>query len=94
MYSDEAQKIKFRMKKTLLSELFDWFDAGDIRFSDEDDYEVTVHIPCSPKSMKIWAKQFANEVTVLSPVSLAKEIEEDLQNALNKYKSTLPPSQL
>ena len=85
MYTDEAKRITFRMKKDLLSELFDWFDPDDIRFSDETEDAISVTLTCSPDSMRLWAKQFSSEVTVLSPPVLAEQIKEDLRQAYERY---------
>lgn len=85
MYTDKAERITFRMKKDLLSELFDWFDPDDIRFFDETENEICVTLTCSPNSMRLWAKQFSSEIVVLSPPVLAEQIKEDLRQAYERY---------
>ncbi len=84
MFSDKAQRVKFRMKKTLLSELFDWFEP-DMTFLDETEDEVTVTLISSLQAMRLWGTQFAREVTILSPESLVAEIKQDLKEAYEKY---------
>lgn len=84
MYSDRAEKVTFRMKKTLLSELFDWFEP-DMRFSDETDTEVTVTLNSSLAAMRLWGTQFAKEVTILSPAILVEQIKGDLKDAYERY---------
>ncbi len=84
MFSDKAERVKFRMKKTLLSELFDWFEPN-MTFTDETEDEVTVTLVSSLQAMRLWGTQFAREVTVLSPSGLVDEIREDLREAYEKY---------
>ncbi len=86
MFSDQAELIRFRCKKTLLSELFDWFDASDIKFSDETETEVTVTVHAGLESMRLWATEFVKEVTILHPKKLREQLREDLTLALQKYE--------
>ncbi|MCR5824788.1 MAG: WYL domain-containing protein [Lachnospiraceae bacterium] len=85
MFSDKAERVKFRMKKTLLSELFDWFEP-DMTFTDETEDEVTVSLMSSLQAMRLWGTQFAREVTVLSPENLVDQIRQDLKEAYEKYQ--------
>ncbi len=85
MFSDKAERVKFRMKKTLLSELFDWFEP-DMTFTDETEDEVTVSLMSSLQAMRLWGTQFAREVTVLSPEKLVEQIRQDLKEAYEKYQ--------
>ena len=85
MFSDKAERVKFRMKKTLLSELFDWFEP-DMTFTDETEDEVTVSLLSSLQAMRLWATQFAREVTILSPEKLVTQIRDDLKEAYEKYQ--------
>ncbi|MCQ2536881.1 MAG: WYL domain-containing protein [Lachnospiraceae bacterium] len=85
MFSDEAVRVKFRVKKQLLSELFDWF-AGDMTFSDETEDELTVSLTVSEQSMELWAIQFAKYVTVLSPQSLVDKVGATLREAAERYE--------
>ncbi len=84
MFSDKAERVKFRMKKSLLSELFDWFEP-DMTFMDETEEEVTVTLLSSLQAMRLWATQFAREVTVLSPESLVAQLKQDFKEAYEKY---------
>lgn len=84
MFSDKAERVKFRMKKSLLSELFDWFEP-DMTFTDETEEEVTVSLMSSLQAMRLWATQFAREVTILSPGKLVEEVRKDLKEAYEKY---------
>ena len=87
MYSDKVELVTFRCKKTLLSELFDWFDASDMKFTDVTDTEVTVSVHGGFESMRLWATEFVKEVTVLHPVKLREQIVKDLTDSLDRYKN-------
>lgn len=84
MFSDSAVRVRFRTNKKLLSELFDWF-AGDITFTDETEDEITVSVLASEESMKLWAVQFSEYVTVLSPKSLVDSVHKILLDAVARY---------
>ncbi len=86
MYSDKTELTTFRCKKTLLSELFDWFDPSDMRFSDETEDEITVTVHGGFESMRLWATEFVKEVTILHPKKLREQVKEDLIKALSSYE--------
>lgn len=86
MYSDESIRVRFRMNKKLLSELFDWF-AGDLSFTEETEDEVTVSVLASEQSMRLWAVQFSRDVTILSPERLRTAVKNDLEAAVKRYKN-------
>lgn len=90
MYSDKAELVSFRCQKTLLSELFDWFDPSDMKFSDETDNEVTVAVHGGFESMRLWATEFVKEVTILHPKKLRDQIYEDLKASVKKYEAPTP----
>ena len=84
MFSDKAERVKFRMKKSLLSELFDWFEP-EMTFTEETEDEVTVSLISSLQAMRLWATQFVKEVTILSPESLVNTLKQDFKQAYEKY---------
>ena len=86
MFSGESKLVRFRMKKYILNDVIDWFGT-DITFSDETEDEVTASVTVNLQAMKLWAIQYAPHVTVLSPQTLADEVKESLQNALDNYAS-------
>lgn len=86
MFSGKGIPISFRAKKYILNDIFDWFGTG-IRFSDETEDAVTCHLTVNGNAMRRWAFQYALHVRVLSPVSLADQIENDLKEALDNYRA-------
>ena len=84
MFSGESRPVRFRMKKSILNDVIDWFGT-DIRFSDEISDEVTASVSVNLKAMRLWAIQYSPYVKVLSPQSLAEEVKQDMQQALSQY---------
>lgn len=84
MFADKTQRVTFRAKKYIVTEIVDWF-GKDVKFYDETDDEVTAEVRVSPMAMKFWAMQYAGPVTVLSPDSLVEEIAESLRTAASRY---------
>ncbi len=84
MFSDQAERVTFRAKKVILSELFDWF-GRDMTFTDETDDEITVSVFASHQDMRLWATEFSRNVTVLYPKELVDDITNDLSEALKRY---------
>ena len=84
MFSGESRPVRFRVKKSILNDVIDWFGT-DIRFSDESSDEVTASVSVNLKAMRLWAIQYSPYVKVLSPQSLAEEVKQDMQQALSQY---------
>ena len=84
MFSDETERLQFRAKKYIISEIIDWF-GKDVNFTDETEDEVTAEVKVSRMAMKFWAMQYAEHITVTSPESLAEEIGNTLRTAAGKY---------
>lgn len=84
MFAGESIPVTFRAKKYLLDDIMDWF-GSDIVISDESDDEITVRVTVNDEAMRRWALQYALHIKILSPVSLANQLKEDLQTALKYY---------
>ncbi len=86
MFSGESIPVTFRMKKIILNDVIDWFGT-DIAFSEETEDEVTARVTVNWSAMRHWALQYCRHVTVLSPPDLAEHIQQDLAEALERYKN-------
>ena len=86
MFADKTERVTFRAKKYIVTEIIDWF-GKDVKFSDETDDEVTAEVRVSRMAMKFWAMQYAEHITVLSPENLVEDIKNSLQKAVEKYKN-------
>lgn len=81
MFSGESIPVTFRMKKTILNDVIDWFGT-DIAFSDEAEDAVTARVTVNRQAMRHWALQYCRHVQILTPNDLAATVKKDLQDAL------------
>ena len=86
MFSGESVPVTFRMKKDILDDVIDWFGT-EVFFSDETEDEVTARVTVNWHAMRHWVLQYCRHVTVLSPPNLAEHIQQDLSDALERYKN-------
>ena len=84
MFSAKATNVKFKADKQMLNDVIDYF-GKNVRFSDETDTDVTVSVNIAYTDMKLWAMQFATQVTVLEPKCLADECKGLLMKAVERY---------
>lgn len=84
MFSGESVPVTFRMKKTILNDVIDWFGT-EIAFYDETEDEVTARVTVNWSAMRYWAQQYCRFVKILTPTDLVEKIKEDLSEALRKY---------
>lgn len=93
MFADKTQRVTFRAKKYIISEIIDWF-GKDVRFTDESEDEVTAIVTVSKMAMKFWAMQYAEHITVISPDELVKDITYALESSLTRYNCYLMQQQI
>lgn len=84
MFAGESAVVTFRAKKYLLDDIIDWF-SGEISFFDESDDEVSIRTRVNLEAMRYWALQYALHTKILSPVSLAEQVKEDIKAAAENY---------
>ena len=85
MFSGESIPVTFRMKKTILNDVIDWFGT-EIAFFDETEDEVIARITVNWHAMRHWALQYCRHVRILTPNDLAHTVKNDLQGALDSYQ--------
>ena len=85
MFSGESVPVTFRMKKSILNDMIDWFGSG-ITFSRETEDEVTARVTVNRSAMRYLAEQYCRFIRILSPTDLAETIKTDLQEALKSYE--------
>lgn len=85
LFSGECGMVTFRVKKSILSDVIDWFGT-DIRFFDEAEDEVSVATRVNYQAMKYWAMQYASRTKVLSPPELVEKVKNELTAAAEKYR--------
>ena len=87
MFSGESIPVTFRMKKHILNDVIDWFGT-EITFSDETEVEVTARVTVNWHAMRHWALQYCRHVRILTPNDLANQVQQDLAEALDHYRSS------
>lgn len=85
MFSGESIPVTFRMKKSILNDVIDWFGT-DIAFSEETEEEATARVTVNWHAMRHWALQYCRHVKILTPNDLADTVKADLQGALESYE--------
>ena len=84
---NQDDNYKFKAKKYILSEIFDWF-GKDIQFLEETEDEVVCSVYVNEQSMRKWAMQYALHVKVLSPQTLVEAVKNDLKAAMLNYEES------
>lgn len=84
MYSSGNAQVKFRITRTMISDVIDMF-GKDVRFSDETESYVTVSANVNELAMEQFARRFAPDVIVLEPKELADKVRTQLEKALKIY---------
>ena len=89
MYSTKSTRVKFRIKKNLISEVIDMFGT-DVAFFDETEKDVCVSTNVNTLALKQFAKTYAPGVVVLEPAETAKEIKNEALYVASLYKDQTP----
>ena len=84
MFAGESILVTFRMKKSILNDVIDWFGT-DLILYDETEDEVTARVLVNWSAMRHWALQYARHIVVMTPEDLRAQISEDLQEAVKAY---------
>lgn len=84
MFAGESGVVSFRIKKYILNDVIDWF-GEEITFFNETTDEVSVRVSVNYEAMRRWAMQYALHAKILSPESLAKQVQTDLKSAMANY---------
>ena len=85
MLSGESKRVKFTFPKFLINDVVDWF-GDNIDMKKLDDETVEAESVINVNAMKIWAMQYGDYVTVVSPTELVDEIKETIEDMRKRYK--------
>ena len=88
MFAGPSETVTFRLKKSLVGDVIDWF-GQEVEFFQETETEVTARVYVNLEAMRRWALQYALYVRVLSPQSLVKEVRQDLRTAMAQYETPI-----
>ncbi|MBO1678762.1 helix-turn-helix transcriptional regulator [Bittarella massiliensis (ex Durand et al. 2017)] len=84
MFHGESARVSFRAKRSLVSDILDWF-GQEVQFSDVTADKVTAKVSVNLQAMRCWALQYAKDVTLLSPPQLVEQVKKDLAVAIENY---------
>lgn len=85
MMSGESGLVRFDFKKEILNDVIDWFGT-DIILQEKKEGKVNAQVTVNYESMKFWAMQYGENVTVLSPKSLVDKIKNSIKAISKNYK--------
>ena len=85
MMSGESGLVRFDFKKEILNDVIDWFGT-DIILQEKKEGIVNAQVTVNYESMKFWAMQYGENVTVLSPKSLVDKIKNSIKTISKNYK--------
>ena len=87
MFSSGDVRVRFRVSRAMISDVIDMF-GSDVSFSEGTEESVTVTACVNEAAMVQFAKNYAPDVTVISPQRMADRIKCDLVKALENYDNT------
>lgn len=85
MYSSADSIVKFRVIKSMISDVIDMF-GKDVRFYEETEDKVCVNANVNESAMVQFAKSFAPDVEILEPVELREKVKMDLLKGIKAYE--------
>lgn len=85
MYSSENAFVKFRIVKTMISDVIDLF-GKDVTFSEETDTYVSVSVHVNERAAEQFAKNYAPDVMILQPKRLRDKLRDDLKKSWEAYE--------
>ncbi len=84
MFSDNVCKVKFKVKKSIMGEVVDWFGLDFVVRSETED-EAVIQVNSSEQAMVFWAMQYGEYVEVLEPENIRGRIKENIREMAEKY---------
>ena len=85
MYAGEDNDITLRCKNAVLDDIIESFGTGISIIPDGKDY-FKAYVKSSRQGIIYFALQYLNNIEVLSPKDIRKEIKETLNKGINLYK--------
>jgi predicted DNA-binding transcriptional regulator YafY len=85
MYASDNVRAKFRINKSLISDVIDMFGM-DIRFYDEKEETVCVSANVNEQAMVQYARNYVPDIVVLEPAELKGKVKEALYRGIAAYE--------
>ena len=84
MLSGESKKVKFRFKDFLINDVVDWF-GDNVKMRQLENGEIEAESFINLNAMKVWAMQYGDYVTVISPEDVVNDIKNSIKGMSEKY---------
>ncbi|MBQ8731486.1 MAG: WYL domain-containing protein [Oscillospiraceae bacterium] len=88
MFTSDLVRVQLRIPKDMISDIIDMF-GFDVSFWNETSETVEVSVSANEKSIIQFAKCYAPDVMVLSPLRISKQIREELESTVRRYTEEL-----
>ena len=85
IFSGNEIEIEAECNEILLGEVIEKF-GKNVKITPINDKEFKMNLYVNPQGFKLWAMRNLDLVTVTKPQSFIKEIQELLEDAVNRYK--------
>ena len=85
MYSGETQTVTFKCHESIMDQMIDIFGKESNVFFDNDDF-FTMRVKTSDTGALYLAQQYLEYIEITEPLALRKKFENNLKNALQKYR--------
>lgn len=84
MFQGESVHVRFRVRKSMISEVMDWF-GDEVELKDDGEEYAKASVYVNFEAMRRWALQFALDVQITSPKKLVEAVKADVEKAAAKY---------
>ena len=86
MFSGKSEKVVFKIAKSRLDDVVDWFGTEfKIRKKEDDNYIISVDV--NTNAMYYWALQYGQYAEIVSPVDLREKLKETISKMYDRYNS-------
>ena len=86
MFSGKSEKVVFKIDKSRLDDVVDWFGTEfKIRKKEDDNYIISVDV--NTNAMYYWALQYGQYAEIVSPVDLREKLKDTISKMYDRYNS-------
>lgn len=85
MFYDNVSRIKLKVKKSIISEVVDWFGL-DFTVRSEDEEDAIIQVKSSEQAIIYWAMQYGKYVEILEPIEVRDRIKENIKEMMKNYE--------
>lgn len=86
MFSGKSEKVVFKIAKSRLDDVVDWFGTEFKIRKKEDDYYI-ISVDVNTNAMYYWALQYGQYAEIVSPVDLREKLKETISKMYDRYNS-------